>query len=52
MDNYTDWFELNARAVRRNSGVPPGDCSCDLSDDGCETFTRNGTTFNVWEDVS
>ena len=40
------------QAVRNNNGTPPADCSCDQSDDDCEMYTFNGTTFNVWEDVS
>ena len=52
MDNYTDWFTLNPDAVRDNSGVPPADCACDQSDDGCGSFSFNGTIFNVWDDVS
>jgi hypothetical protein len=51
LDGSTDWFDLNQQAVTNNNGIPPGGCSCDLSDSKCAKFPI-GTriAYNAWKD--
>ena len=53
LDSSKDWFDLNPQAVQDNGDVPPGKCSCDLSDKRCErVVTEDGTEYNAWQDVN
>lgn len=55
LDGSSDWCEYNPNAVNQNNGIPPGQCTCDLSNSKCARFPACGDAqgntngYNAWK---